>query len=286
MSDDDRPVCALDGCDRKLPTDSPSTVCTRCLNRLERNLGDITSLAHELEVTITRQNVTSTGGGRVTGERPLAYNAEASDRADNLHRTLAAWVAVARAATHSPEQALGGMTTPRLGHALLCALPGLIKRDDITDLIDEVTYAIRKARQIIDKAPDRWYVGTCDHVEHLEACDDDLCESTDHEVECGAELYAIAGHDTVVCRTCSTEHNVPERRLAMLLEADDELMTLTQLTTAVGLTGAETITRKSLEGWVRRGRLIRAGNNGATATYRVGDVLDIIRSDARKATTP
>jgi len=132
--------------------------------------------------------------------------------------------------------------------------------------IDEVGYAVAQARTAIDRAADRVYAGTCDG----------------DGGECGEELYAVEGSTSLRCPVCMTERDVFTWRRNRLEAAGDSLLTLSEMTRAIGETGSETVSRKRLEGWVRRGRLIRAGHDGGTPLYRVGDVLDIIEGEKRR----
>lgn len=85
-------LCAVDGCGRPV---RDSTVCGACLGQLETALGDVSALATELDVTITRQARIGGGdGGRKSRETPLLFHYRASEDAAVLRNTLASWVRV------------------------------------------------------------------------------------------------------------------------------------------------------------------------------------------------
>lgn len=260
-------ICAVDGCGNPMPTGDNSTACPGCWNRLDVTLGEIPWLVDRLNETMSRQSVV---GGRVGGkgrETPLPYSTAASDAHRLLTATLWPWVR-AGLDIHRDRLALpDDLNTDAVTLArTLQRLHGwLITQDDGADAIDEITYASREAHRAIDLGPERWYVGPCS----IDGCD--------------AEVYVKAGAHTATCPACATVHDVVARRTAMLDQADETLLTLSEMTRALALTGGETVSRKQLEGWVRRGRLVRAGNTGPVALYRVADVRDIIAAATRAA---
>ena len=257
----DTRLCQVTACRQPMPTGDNSTACPDCWGSFNRTVGDIPALVAELETTLSRQTAMANRGGPRSTETPLPYSTAASDALRLLYATLWPWVREGLAA--HPQLVLQGSGTVGMAHALLSLRGWLVTQPDGWQAIDEVAYACAQGRQAIDRAPDRTYAGTCD---------------TDG---CAEELYAVDGRATVVCAVCSTERDVAAWRYARLEDAADQLLTLSEMTRAVAETGDETVSRKRLEKWVERGRLIRSGNQGAVATYRVGDVLDLL-VDARR----
>jgi hypothetical protein len=252
-----------------MPTGDNSTACPDCWSKLDQNLGEIPSLEVELDTTMARQTASGTNNGPRSAERPLPYNVAASDAIRLLHATLWPWVKEGLD-TH-PHTPLPYPSTTGMAVALMHLHGWLITHPEGFQAIEEICYACTQARQAIDRAPDRTYAGTCDTVDAAT------------QTPCAEELYAIDGHTTVICPSCSWERDVKQWRYARLEEASDQLLTLSEMTRAVAETQSETIDRKRLENWVRRGRLIRAGHIGAVATYRVGDVLDLLVVSQRRA---
>lgn len=262
-------TCAVNDCGQLMPTGDNSTACPSCWSKLDQNLGEIPSLEVELDTTMARQTASGTNNGPRSAERPLPYNVAASDALRLLHATLWPWVKEGLD-TH-PQTPLPYPNITGMAAALMHLHGWLITHPEGWQAIDEITYACTQARQAIDRAPDRTYAGTCDTVDAAT------------QTPCAEELYAIDGHTTVICPSCSWERDVKQWRYARLEEASDQLLTLSEMTRAVAETQSETIDRKRLENWVRRGRLIRAGHIGAVATYRVGDVLDLLVVSQRRA---
>lgn len=290
-------LCAVDGCGHPMPTGDNSTACPTCWNRHERTVAEIPALVDDLNTAIARQARIALDSGHTqrptdddepddidpkrdlpglralrapaaavtVARRPVPYGVAASDALGRLHATMWPWVREALEAhptTYLPDPSTIGLSRALLGlHGWLQGHP------DGAGAIDAVAYAVAKCRASIDLGPDRWYCGVCSHDEDGAICTE--------------ELYAAAGRDAVTCRVCGTTHDVADRRTAMLDAAEDTLLTLSEMTRALALTGAQTVTRKQLEGWVRRGRLVRSGNAGPVALYRVSDVRDILAAAVR-----
>jgi len=261
-------LCAVTGCGQPMPSGDNSTACPDCWARHAARVARIPALVDDLQTALARQTALGSSDGRRSPEVPLPYSVAASDALRLLHGTLWPWVKEGLDA--HPDQ-----PTPRPGTvgfaACLAELHGWLQgHPDGHDAVDEVAYAVGQATRAVDRAPDRVYAGTCD--------------SRDQAGEaCGTELYAVEGQPMVTCPKCEWERDVAAWRYARLEDAADQLLTLSELTRAIAETSRETISRKRLEKWVERGRLVRAGNVGSVATYRVGDVLDIIFADLRRA---
>lgn len=293
----DARLCAVDGCGKPMPTGDNSTACPDCWATFERTVGDIPALVDDLNTAIARQARIALDAGYTlrppddgsdddidpkrdlpglralrapavtvtVARRPVPYGIAASEAMRLLHATMWPWVREALEA--HPTTYLPDPSTIGLSRALLRLCGWLQGHPDGASAIDEIRYAVREGWRSIDLGPDRWYCGVCSHDEAGEVCTE--------------ELYVTAGRHEVTCRVCGTTHDVADRRTAMLDAAEDTLLTLSEMTRALALTGAQTVTRKQLEGWVRRGRLVRSGNAGAIALYRVSDVRDILASAAR-----
>jgi len=258
-------TCAAEKCGKPMPTGDNSTACPACWRRFDANLGDIPAIMTELDTTLSRQTASGSSNGPRSSETPLPYNVDASDAARLLSMTLWPWVREGLDA--HPGVPLPSPSVVSMAAALMHLHGWLVVHPEGYLAIDEVGYAVSQARTAIDRAADRVYAGTCDG----------------DDGECGEELYAVEGSTSLRCPVCSTERDVYIWRRNRLEAAGDSLLTLSEMTRAIGETGTETVSRKRLEGWVRRGRLIRAGNLGAVPLYRVGDVLDVIEGERRRS---
>lgn len=255
--------CQVSRCGQPLPTSSHSTACPDCWKQLDQALGDTAALADELDTTISRQTRNGSRSGPRSAETPLPFNLAASEALTLLHATLWPWVREGLAA--HPETPLPNPSIRGLASALLWLAPWLHHHPNGHEAVEEILYAIEQARRAIDRAPDMIYAGVCGTQ------------------GCGTELYAVQGHPAVSCPVCGAVREVHVWRRTQLEAAADQLLTLSDLTRAVAESGDSTISRKRLQNWVDRGRLIRSGNVGGTATYRVGDVLDLLWGPGRKA---
>lgn len=298
-------TCLVEDCGNPMPTGDNSTACPRCWALLERHLAQMPALVNDLNTTITRQDRVETyrpGGKRGVVERedhdglgvqeqPNPFHEAASDALALLRTTLWPWVRAGMDAHPQLRVRTARDDVTALAIAALALHGWMQTQEDGHEAISEISYSVRQARRAIDRAPERHYAGICSA--RFGSCPGPgECECGCHDgsgnpctiaggcglarIECTEELYAIGASPTARCPTCGTEHDLAERRKVMLEASAETLLTLSEMTHAVSLGRSETLTREQLKGWVRRGRLIRAGNEGAVALFRVGDVLDIL----------
>jgi hypothetical protein len=253
-------------------------LCAGCAGLLERVLSEVPSLVEDLETTRARLSRTggrSIGGGH-SSERPLPWSEHAAEASGLLRSTLVSWVRVVvdeRGVT-APRNTLEAVAVFLLRH-----VEWLRHHPDAAEVVDEIRFAVREARQAVDRAPDRWYAGRCGHVD-LEAQVEAIVMSGVPPIPCPEELYVREGADTVQCRTCSTEHNVERRRASLSRRIEDQLASARDLTTAVSNL-VRPISMNTIRSWVLRKRLVEHGQTPeGVALYRVGDVLDLLAGDA------
>jgi hypothetical protein len=255
------------------PVGDGARLCPGCTGRLERDLGDLATLADELETTRARQSRT---GGQATGivvrsaDTPLPWNDKASDAAALLRSTVVAWVRVAvdDLGVRCPRDTMQSMAG-----TLLAALPRLRHHDAADALLDEIDHVTGLARQVIDRRPDRTYAGPCRA---------DVDEHDDQGPSCCVEdLYARPGSSIVVCRRCHAEHDAAARRDWLLRIAENQLVTVAELAAMLG-TGERPFSRHTINSWIRRGRLVQHGEH-EPALYRVGDAVTLVYGMRRSA---
>lgn len=298
-------TCLVEGCGNPMPTGDNSTACPRCWTRLERDLAQMPALVNDLNTTITRQDRVETyrPGARRTfveredhdglgvQEQPNPFHEAASDALTLLRTTLWGIVKQGLEVHQQLRPARANDDVTALAITALALFGWMQTQDDGHEMVAEIRYAVSQASRAIDRAPERHYAGICSA--RYGGCPGPAdCECGCHDgtgnpctvtggcglagVECTEELYAIGSSPTARCHTCGTEHDLEARRKVMLEASAETLLTLTEMTAAVSLGRSDTVSRKQLEGWVRRGRLVRSGNEGAVPLYRVGDVLDIL----------
>ncbi len=258
------PACS--SCTR--PVGDNARICVTCTGRFERDLGDLGALAEELQTTRLRQSRT---GGQATGvlsrshERPLPWDQRAAETADVLRSTVVAWVRVVleERGGRCPVDTLAAMGTFLLSH-----LEWLRHHEAAVECADEIGHAAQEARHVIDRAPGRSYAGPCREV----------VEATDEQGEacCLAELHVRDGAKMVRCPLCSAEHDVADRKAWLLLVAESQLVTATELHRLLQFVG-QPVPHSTIRSWVHRNRLVAHGSTpDGGPLYRVGDAFDLI----------
>ena len=118
-------------------------------------LSEIPALCEDLAITLTRQDRIGSQirTGRGSDEQPLPYSIAASDAADILHDTLAAWV------RHTCEQRImrytGSDDTLNLARWLKRWIVALALSPGADEAPDEINHAIRNARRACDRPTER-----------------------------------------------------------------------------------------------------------------------------------
>jgi hypothetical protein len=265
-------VCA---CTR--PIGDGAVLCVHCGDQLARDLGDVTALVDELATTRSRQSRTggqAIGGGH-SSDRPLPWDQRSSEATDVLRVAL---VGAARVVLEHQDIAAPRNGLPAISRWLLHHVEWLRHRDEAEDILTEVRAAVRRCRAVIDRRPDLSYLGPCG--EQIDPWTDGRgVERTD----CPEELWVAAGKAKAPCRACLAEHDVELRRAWALAAAEQQLETAAVISQALSRLGQE-VTASQIRGWAFRGRLIAHGTDqDDRPLYRVGDVIDLLASFARRA---
>ena len=229
-------------------------LCPRCTGRLRQALTAIAQLWPDLEVVLSRQARTGSGGKRVD-DSPLPVDVQALKVYSYVRNQLQTWVRLLDMGD------LGGLSEPRLWALWLSARTERCRTHVASDeILAEFEYCRGLVWRVVDLAPEMLYCGSCP--------------------VCGGYLYAKPGAKEVVCRRCAQAGigtpavNVAARRGEMGAAAEDLLVTLDELLVAVpSLYGVE-VRRNTVSVWVHRGRLVTHGRD--PVRYRVGDVLDLV----------
>lgn len=297
-------TCTLDTCDRPVP--DTCFVCPQCGDRLRAALlrvpdetiepglvplprgghrratdggRTIYGIASSLDQVIarrthTRPDRTDQPGPLTISETPLPYNPAAAEIRTVLTGTLTYWTAAISEQRGLPvdDWTPAGMATFLAGQ-----IDWLRAQTAGPDAIDELSAAVRAAERATDRPADRQYAGPCTAT---------IPDTDGLAATCGADLYAHPGTDRVACRVCGTEYPLAERRAWLLEQAEDRLLPVRDLVRAIDGLGVE-LKQKTIESWVQRDRLVAHGTvplpDGRTAkTYRVGDVLDLVRESAAR----
>lgn len=250
--------CLVDGCGRPV---SDADVCSDCGDRLEKALGNVRWLLHELDLVITRQTAKAEHVGGASREQPLVFSAEASDLRWALVNTVTTWARLV--AEEKPA------TLPRGDAGLAAAwLTGHVEwlrhHRAANEAVEEITSVIRRCLRAIDVAPARLYAGPCS------------IENPDEP--CGHDLYADPMSAVVTCPACGKRYDVTERKAWLMETARDHLASANEASALCYKLLGDLVTTAMIRGYVRRGRLAQHGarmdGSREVALYRIGDVID------------
>ena len=253
------PICLAPKCDRP-PHDG--FLCTSCVATLRRDLKAIPDLLADLEITISKQDRLQDAEKRPTDERPLPLRLGPMEARRDLADTLYSWaahVARRRGCTLTAHE-----ITPSSVSVFLLNYCGDIQDDPLAgQCADEIGYTVITAQRAVDKPLQHVYAGPCD--------------------QCTTDLYAHPRAKEVACRNtdCDAVYDITSRREWLLEQAEDQLLTATEMSRALPGLLQKPLTAAMIRGLAFRGRLTQhppLPNRPKDPVYRVGDVLDILTS--------
>jgi hypothetical protein len=269
--------------------------CTTCATNTSETLTEIARLAPELDAAIAKQGV-SGGNGAGGDSDPIPIDMGASDATHAITNTI---TTLARAIaddqdltlTIGDRTAIGplchagwdcGHTTcqdirtrrkaaqiPALCRWLATQTGWIRHQPDARDTMREIDQVNRRILGIVDRSTPKWWAGPC--TEPIEGRAED----------CGADLYATPGADTVRCPECLTRYSARDRKAWLLEAARDHHAHAELIGRALAALGLPA-TAQSVHGLARTapGRTPRITATGVDAAgrrvYRVGDVLDVL----------
>lgn len=206
---DARP-CPGHDCGTALPPGR--TLCTRCVQRAERILGDLVAETEQLELTITRQDQMSRRRAhRKKGDdMPLPVNLKASEQGDSALSLLFEWadhVAAAHGVRGMPIRTTGvgrrvELVTRAVGILLRPDHLAWMGRDEQgPDCASAVWWVRRNLRRITDLPMERIPAGPCRAVVPVavEVNGDGAIRVKLTKSRCELELWAAWGADVITC---------------------------------------------------------------------------------------
>jgi hypothetical protein len=203
------------------PTLGNDYLCRQCVRRAERILGDLPSLARDVEITASRQDRVATGGsghapaqpreskpgeekvGLAIAERPLPVNFAADERARHPDvfgllfewaDHVAAWHRVQGLPVFAASLPLT-VTVPRAVAVLLRYADWMRLTEQGPDLAHALYTIRRELRRIVDKPPSRVYAGPC--KARVAITDDD--GAVIGAKRCELSLFRRWDSDSIVC---------------------------------------------------------------------------------------
>ena len=257
------PICLAPRCDQPAHN---GHLCSTCRDYLRADLKNLPGLLADLQITIARLDRVNAEqpGVRASGEAPLPLRIGPMEARRDLTETLRIWVwhVAVRSGVRitktwlNPENLAGWLTT-RIEHVDSDPLAGTLS--------DEIGSAVVRGWRTVDKPSERRYAGPCD--------------------SCEMDLYAHPHADEITC-DCGATYRVDARRDWLLDQAEDHLLTATEMSRALpGLLPLDpkgrqpVLTAAMIRGWAHRGRLTQHPPHPSqplAPTYRVGDVLDLV----------
>ena len=218
--------------------------CDHCGDLLGRALGDVTWLDEQIEITISRQKGATYDGSPSAGaEKPLPINLPASEARETLRGLLVSWIRLCaeegvRSTDHRhnlPEDNL-----PAMSRWLLWRVDGLLLHEAGSDCIDEITSAVAHCYRLVDRPPEREYVGPC--------------------AGCTRDLYCRPGEPKGECRHCGRPWDNEERWTWMQAQMTGRLVTAREGATLLSRVGLAT-QQGTIDKWRERKRITERGHN-------------------------
>lgn len=274
----DHPLCAVD----QRPVHTAGNLCGACWADLEHDLTELAeSLLHDLDITLA--GLGRSGGSPIgivvrSASRGVGFDERAGDLARQLHNCLGGWVRV----VYEDEIQPGVPLTVADKTNCLAAWLGIHEREvrrheAVGKLWQEIRDLVEQVRRIVDRRPDRQYLGVCSEP---------LTSGVyGTPFECDADLYVIDDlRSTVDCRQCGTRHHVEHRRATLLDAVDDQLGTASEISHALAAYANQDLKVERLRQWYSRGKIAQyAPRDGDRwPRYRVGDVRELL-NPTRKA---
>lgn len=302
------PLCVVD----QRPVHDAGRLCAACWADLEHDLTELyTSLWSDLDITLA--GLGRSGGSQIgivvrSAARGVGFDERAGDLARLLHNALGTWCRVIheelpfvvecslchvdqRRHAEGPEQRhRTWLTRPRrLPYDRIDCLAAWLgihehrvrRHEAVGELWQEIRDLVAQVRRVIDRRPDRSYLGVCSVAlvtdvdldsEHPEASWSRVIE------RCDADLYSIDGHSTVDCRRCGARHDVEQRRKVLLDAVNNQLGTAAEIARALAAYADIDLKVERIRKWFSRGQIAQyAPRDGDRwPRYRVGDVRELL----------
>ena len=281
--------------------DTDAFLCRACLNEIDRAIGDMTSLMHEVSLVATKQTNVYRSSGRPDSQQreTEAWNEEQAQIAAwlrskdgrvalpstalmvNLDARELLWVAgntLSGWTRHLAESRATETPTAAGMIGWLLTYVESIRWDEAAgEMHDEITSLHRDLERAVDRSLDRVFAGPCTG---------EVAEG----VQCGLDLY-FAGPkaESIKCdgwrspgqEGCGATYTITERREWLIGSLDDALVTVDDMLNALPSLFPELMIprRHSVNSWIRDKRIISHGKNYVgEPTFVGGELLALIRA--------
>lgn len=256
-------------------------LCKPCTRSLGEELISVSWLIRDLrEVMFTRQvrfsDQQSTARSR---ETPLPYDERASAMALELDATLRHWALEINPSGHDLP-----IETDKVALWLAGNLPRIRGNPEAGAVHRALVEVVRKARDIIDRPPDRIGFGMCES---------EVDPRTGHPQDrCTEYLYARPGAREIRCRRCGSVFDVASRKDWMLTYVRGMVGTASEVSIYLRMVGI-TVSGDAIRALHNRSRLTSAGTgpsrsrNGEDVTlFRFSDVIDAMSQRYQRKPKP
>ncbi|MBH0778808.1 hypothetical protein [Nocardia bovistercoris] len=222
---------------------------------LIRDLRRVPELFAQLDVTITRTDVTvrpGGGGGHGSGhDRPLILN----DRASEARRRLL--LVLRRAATLAPYAPTALSARDAATRVLHEVLPATLGQPWCREWVKTLSRALTAAWGAVDLPSERTFAGRCQ--------------------ECGTPVTTSGRLGVVECPECGSDHDARQHRDWMVEAAHDRTGTAVELARLLPEFEGAHVRADTIRKWHQRGLLFGCLEERGT-TFRIGDVLALHRA--------
>jgi hypothetical protein len=247
-------------------------ICDTCKREFEQHLSEMSWLAGELDVSLTRvKGVDYNRSGGRSAEKPLPWNEGASRARETLKGEMVSWVRIIAARTDTlPKDSLVSIAA-----WLLSRLERIAKREDAWVICDTITMASIEARSFVFAKPaPKHFIGPCEG--RIDDIDGEITET-----ECVGEIMAVDGAVLAECSACLRAYDVNEVMRSVQVKLSDHLLTSTEIAHLAHRTFGQPIAKvqKIVAVWAspKRKRIIaHAHTEDGVALYRYGDVAALL----------
>lgn len=234
-------------------------LCPGCVDQAERDLGDVPALLTELHIHATGQS-RFTGGADGSG---LPYAERAAQLLHDARNLLSTAI---RAMTEHRGQPAPDLEadTAAMSRWLLTRTASLPLDPAGPDIVADLRRWHTDALHAIDAPRPRRYIG--------------LCMADTNGQPCRTAMHAPEGDPEFSCPRCGQVYDVAACLEHLATKVRDVTATVEELVVLANLPHVRQgrqVTRKAIEGYVRRGRISKVGK-AKPARYRVDDLLHVL----------
>ena len=150
-------------------------------------------------------------------------------------------------------------------------IPAVRRHPQAGEIVSRFGRAVKNAYSAIDRAQERFYLGTCLYEEG--------------GATCHAELWVKEGAGHVKCSQCEQVHDVAQRRAWLLEQAAGLVVTAQEAARYVTKYGDVEVTEASIRNWVARGKVKLRPGLSTQRQFELSALLDYIATRVQNSRT-